>query len=139
MKSQNIKFHFSFILGVYKVRLDERIPNIVTELSLNRILLLFWPKKTPKIGEIASWSIMTFFSAKIWVKYYPSLILIPYLESSYQNEHFRTQHKRKCKRKYFCLPIVFLKLHLLCANRKSGFIMRENMTLFCYSHPMAPD
>ena len=45
---------------VLKVRLDEKIPNVVSEVSLNNIWPLFWPKNNPEIVEI---SILVYFDS----------------------------------------------------------------------------
>ena len=63
------------MLGVLNVRLDERIPNIVSELRLDNIWPLFCSKIHQKIFDIV---ILVYFdgsSAKIWVKYYLSSLL----------------------------------------------------------------
>ena len=92
MGGQEYFFKFSFILGIQKVGLDERTPNMVSELSLDSIL--------PQFGRKNKQSILVYFdgfSAKIWVKYYPSSILRPYLESSHQDECLRRHYERNLK------------------------------------------
>ena len=64
-------FKFSFILGVQKLRLGERIPHMISELRLDNILPLFWPKNCPKIIEIA---IMVYFDVFFWPTHEPNII-----------------------------------------------------------------
>ena len=63
---------------------------MVSELWLDNILHLFWPKNCAKIVEVAILVYFDGFSAKICVKYYPSSILRSYLESSHEDEPFGT-------------------------------------------------
>ena len=111
--------------------LDERIPNIVSELGLDYILPLFWPKNKQKIVEIASLVYFDGFPSRACDKYYPSSILTLCLESCHHDETSRPQYERKFEKNW--LPIVFLKLYLLCANLKGSFYGRK-IALFCYSH-----
>ena len=53
-----------FHIGVQKIRLDERIPDMLTEMRLDNILPLFWPKNCVKIVEIAILVYFDGFSAK---------------------------------------------------------------------------
>ena len=64
MGSKKYTSKFSFILGVQKVRLGERIPHTVSELRLDNSLPLFWAKNCPKVIEIAIMAYFKGFLAK---------------------------------------------------------------------------
>ena len=90
-------------------------------------------KKHPKNVEIAILVYFDCFSAKIWVKYYPSSILRPYLESSYQGESFR--HPIWKQGWFFGFYVVFSKNNLLCANQKrSCYERKKDIALLFTSH-----
>ena len=110
--------------------LDERIPNIVSELSLDYTLPLLWPKKRQKIVEIGSLVNFDGFSAKACDRYYPSSILTLYLESCHHDETFRPQYERKLGK---MASHSISKFNLLCANLKGSYYGRK-IALFCYSH-----
>ena len=69
------------MLRVRKDRLDEVIPNMVSELSFDNILAPIWAKNTRKIVEVVILVYFDRFSAKSSVKYYRSSILTTYLDS----------------------------------------------------------
>ena len=95
MGSQEISFHIFFRVGKEKVRLDEKIPYIVSELSLE-----FSPtfeRKPIKIDKNRDFNDFGGFSAKIRVKYYTSSILRPYLGSSQQDDLLHRNMKANLK------------------------------------------
>ena len=62
--SQKIKFQNLFQLGVYEIRLGERIPNMVSTLSLDNIWPMLWQKKTSKLSRITISTVLTVFRPK---------------------------------------------------------------------------
>ena len=99
-----------------------RIPNIVSELSLDNIWSICWPKNRQNRPELWFPLFVDVFSAKIRVKYNQKPILRPYLESPHQGESFRWKRGYGSEIDFFfLLPLVFSKFYLLCANRKSYF------------------
>ena len=109
------------------VSVPKRILHLVSELRLDNILPLFWPKNCPKIVEIAIMIYFDGFFAKTW-----AIFGIP------SRRTFWTPNMKDNLKIYFFDSIVFSKFCLLSANRKSSFYGRK-MSLISYSHPMARD
>ena len=126
VKSKN---KFSFILGVEKIRLDESIPNMVSELRLDNILPLFWQKQ---MSESQSWSILMIVPAKIWVKPYPSSIQKPYLESSRQDEPFIPPIWKKIWKLFFVFRSISKVLSLV-RKPKRQFLWEKNDTVLLFT------
>ena len=96
---------------------------------------LFGPKHCWKIVEIRILVYFDGFLAKTWVKYYPSSILIPCLESSHQEESFGPSMWFFVFYFDFLHTIVFLIFYLLCVNWKSSFYWRK-MAFFVIHIPL---
>ena len=94
------------------MRLDERIPNLVSELKSDENYPSFWPKKNSR--KLAKYHILSvfdrFFFAKNRVKYYPISVMRPELESSHQGASFKPQNERWCYALFLHPPCNFKSL-----------------------------
>ena len=99
---------------------------MVSELSLDNIWFMVWPKKKLKNRPESQFQrFLGVFSAKIATKYYRSLILEPYLDSSRHDEPFEPPIWKKIWKFIFLLSIIFSKFNLMCANRTSSVYGRK--------------
>ena len=76
------------------MRLDERIPNLVSELKSDDIYPSFCPQNGQKLAKYPILSVFDHFSAKNGVTCYPISILRHGLESSLQGTSLRPQNER---------------------------------------------
>ena len=108
--------------------------NIVSELSLDNIWLMLWPKNRQNRPGPRFPRFMGSFSAKIWVKCYPTSILRPYVEPSHQHKHFGPQIWMKIGKFIFTSHII-LNIFISCAWTQKAVFMGENgIALLFTSH-----
>ena len=111
---------------------------MVSEISLNNIWSIFWPKNHQNSPALRFRRSFGGCSAKIGVKCYPNSILRPYLESSHQGDLYTLSMIAGLKIYFLNSCRIFKILSVVRKPKKVVFYGRTK-ALFCYSHPMTRD
>ena len=108
-------------------------------IELGSYLTPILAKYTRKIVKVAILDYFDGFSARIWVKYYPSSILRPYSESPHQGDPFRPQYESEfCVFMFYFMflasPSLFSKI-ITCARTKKAVLLGEKWHCFVIHIP----